>query len=223
MTKKLKWLVEEPLLTLDDAAGKVFARTTKEAVGGVRNPDVFSADVFAVDGSWAASLSGNEQLEIWQAFFDACQQSGLGMAAKSDATGAVGSDFDSWVRSLGSVDMLATTADGKVTTVKVSYLAVFSILVDQLLEQCGIDIGISFKGVLPEDVDYRMHDRLVDDIGGIDGARAESEFLVDPPHGGTGTSYNTSTSTGIDSGAYGSFDGDSSTSLDTGTDTSTGM
>ena len=223
LTKKLKWLVEEPLLTLDDAAGKVFARTTKEAAGGVRNPDVFSADVFSVEGSWAASLSGNEQLEIWQAFFDACQQSGIGMVAKSDAAGAVGNDFDSWVRSLGSIDMLATTADGKVTTVKVSYLAVFSILVDQLFEQCGIDFGISFKGVLPEDIDYRMHDRLVDDINGIDGAQAEGEFLADPPHGGTGTSYNTSTSTGIDSGAYGSFDGDSGTGLDTGTDTSTGM
>ena len=183
-----------------------------------------------------ASLDGNAYLEIWNAFYDACQQKGVDVAVEvandqaPDKVASMSSGFEAWARSLGTVEIQVPNPDGTREPVEVPYLTAMGLFIDWLFENCGLEfVHIDFGALLPENYDYYPRDELVERLGKIKDANQEVRFLTEIA---TGTSFETDTSTGIDVDAAADLierqDGEGistgiDTGVDTGVDTDTGL
>ena len=135
-------------------------------------------------------IGQNAMDEIWQAFYDATFQKVVGVARdySPDGGGDMGSSFDSWMRSLGNVEVAAKGPDGepllgpdgKPRVTWVPYLTFVSMWVDWLFERCGLNVQIDFSGTLPDEPDYKQYDQLIEDFEKMGKGKNEARFLTDP-------------------------------------------
>lgn len=183
-----------------------------------------------------ASLDGNAYLEIWNAFYDACQQKGVDVAVEvandqaPDKVASMSSGFEAWALSLGTVEIQVPNPDGTREPVEVPYLTAMGLFIDWLFANCGMEfVHIDFGALLPENYDYYPRDELVEKLKNVKDADREVRFLTEIA---TGTSFETDTSTGIDVDAAADLverqDGEGistgiDTGVDTGVDTDTGL
>ena len=173
--KAAKWLIEDPLRAIGDAADTTADRMV---------------------GSLSEVISGNATVEVIQASLDGVQSSLVDIVRGEAADAAPGSSsVDEWVRSFGVVAVVPKDAEGQPLmdsagnpcTLQVPLLTAVALYVNHVLKELELDIKIDFRGVVPDEPGYLPHDQLVSVLESIDSTGSEVGFLRDPAAQGEGT------------------------------------